>query len=91
MFELLTSFIALMELFFLHSSSGRLSPTLALSLCQFLALYCFKIYLASFLRYKTLFLPLTLQPLYNKIRYNRVLDVTRSKDGSQKCIDYIEK
>ena len=28
----------------------------------------------------------TLQPLYNT-----VLDITRFKDGSQKCIDYIEK
>ena len=33
----------------------------------------------------------TLQPLYNTIRYNVVLDVTRFKDGSQKCIDCIEK
>ena len=31
------------------------------------------------------------QPLYNAVRYNMVLDITRSKDGSQKCIDYIEK
>ena len=33
----------------------------------------------------------TLQPLYNIVRYNMVLDITRFKDGSQKCIDYIEK
>ena len=33
----------------------------------------------------------TLQPLYNTIRYNTVLDITRFNDGSQKCIDYIEK
>ena len=33
----------------------------------------------------------TLQPLYNTVRYNAVLDITRFKDGSQKCIDYIEK
>ena len=33
----------------------------------------------------------TLQPLYNMARYNTVLDITRFKDGSQKCIDYIEK
>ena len=33
----------------------------------------------------------TLQPLYNRVRYNTVLDITRFKDGSQKCIDYIEK
>ena len=33
----------------------------------------------------------TLQPLYNTIRYNTDLDITRFKDGSQKCIDYIEK
>ena len=35
--------------------------------------------------------PHTLQPLYNTARYNTVLDITRLKDGSQKCIDYIEK
>ena len=33
----------------------------------------------------------TLQPLYNTVRYNTALDITRCKDGSQKCIDYIEK
>ena len=33
----------------------------------------------------------TLQPLYSTVRYNMVLDITRFKDGSQKCIDYIEK
>ena len=33
----------------------------------------------------------TLQPLYNTVCYNTVLDITRFKDGSQKCIDYIEK
>ena len=33
----------------------------------------------------------TLQPLYNTVHYNTVLDITRFKDGSQKCIDYIEK
>ena len=33
----------------------------------------------------------TLQPLYNTVRYNTVLDITRFKDGFQKCIDYIEK
>ena len=33
----------------------------------------------------------TLQPLYNTICYNTVLDITWFKDGSQKCIDYIEK
>ena len=32
-----------------------------------------------------------LQPLYNTIHYNTVLDITQFKDGSQKCIDYIEK
>ena len=31
----------------------------------------------------------TLQPLYNMVRYNTVLYITRFKDGSQKCIDYI--
>ena len=34
---------------------------------------------------------ITLQPLYNTVRYNTVLDITWFKDGSQKCIDYIEK
>ena len=33
----------------------------------------------------------TLQPIYNTVRYNTVLHITRFKDGSQKCIDYIEK
>ena len=33
----------------------------------------------------------TLQPLYNTVRYNTVLDITRFQDESQKCIDYIEK
>ena len=30
----------------------------------------------------------TLQPLYNMVHYNTVLDITRFKDGYQKCIDY---
>ena len=34
---------------------------------------------------------ITLQPLYNTVHYSMVLDITRFKDGSQKCIDYIEK
>ena len=34
---------------------------------------------------------ITLQSLYNTVRYITVLDITRFKDGSQKCIDYIEK
>ena len=33
----------------------------------------------------------TLQPLYNTVHYNMVLDITQFKDGSQKCIEYIEK
>ena len=33
----------------------------------------------------------TLQPLYKMVRYNTGLDITQFKDGSQKCIDYIEK
>ena len=33
----------------------------------------------------------TLQPLYNWVRYNTVLDITRSKMDPKKCIDYIEK
>ena len=32
-----------------------------------------------------------LQPHYNTVRYNRVLDITRFKDESKNCIDYIEK
>ena len=35
--------------------------------------------------------PSTLQPLYNMVHYNTVLDITQFKDGFQKCIDYIEK
>ena len=38
-----------------------------------------------------LVLAYTLQPLYNMVRYNTILDITQFKDGSQKCIDYIEK
>ena len=30
-------------------------------------------------------------PLYNTVRYNTVLDITRFKGGPQTCIDYIEK
>ena len=33
----------------------------------------------------------TLQPLYNMVCYNMVLDITWLKDGSQKYIDYIKK
>ena len=33
----------------------------------------------------------TLQPLYNTVCYNMILNITRFKDGSQKCIDYMEK
>ena len=29
----------------------------------------------------------TLQPLYNTVCYNTVLDITWFKDGSRKCID----
>ena len=32
-----------------------------------------------------------LQPLYNTVRYNTVLDITRFKEGFQKCIDHIDK
>ena len=34
---------------------------------------------------------ITLQPCYNTVHYNTVLDITQFKDGSQKYIDYIEK
>ena len=37
------------------------------------------------------FLHNKIEPLYNTVRYNTVLYITRFKDGSQKCIDYIEK
>ena len=40
--------------------------------------------ISTFLPVKLVFI--TLEPLYNM-----VLDVTQFKDGSQKCIDYIEK
>ena len=33
----------------------------------------------------------TLQPLYNMVRNNTVLDITPFRDGSQKYINYIEK
>ena len=33
----------------------------------------------------------TLQPLYNMVIYNTVLDITQLKDGSKKCKDYNEK
>ena len=33
----------------------------------------------------------THRPLYNTVRYNTLLDISQFKDGSQKCIDYIEK
>ena len=33
----------------------------------------------------------TLQPFYNMVHYNTVLDIIRFKDGPQKCIDNIEK
>ena len=39
----------------------------------------------------TYLLTTTLQPLNNTVHYNTVLYITRFKDGSQKCIDYIEK
>ena len=42
---------------FLHARSGGLSLTVAFSLRQFLAFHCFKCYLASFGRYKTVFIP----------------------------------
>ena len=28
--------------------------------------------------------------IYNTVHYNTVLDITQFKDGSQKCIDYID-
>ena len=34
---------------------------------------------------------ITLQALHNMVNYNMVLDITRFKDGYQKCIDYTEK
>ena len=40
--------------------------------------------------YISMFCVNTLQPLYNMVRYYTVLDITQFKDGSQKCIDYID-
>ena len=39
-----------------------LSPTVTFSVCQFLAVCCFKIYLASFSRYKAMFFTLHYAP-----------------------------
>ena len=33
----------------------------------------------------------TVQPLYNMVHYNMVLYITRFKDGSKKCIDFLLK
>ena len=33
----------------------------------------------------------TLHPLYNMVSYKTVLDITRFKDGAEKCVDYIKK
>ena len=33
----------------------------------------------------------THKSLYNTVHYNMVLNMTQIRDGSQKCIDYIEK
>ena len=33
----------------------------------------------------------THQPLYNTVCYNTILDITQFNNGSQKCLDYIEK
>ena len=33
----------------------------------------------------------THKPLYNTAQYNKILDIIRFKDGSQKWTDYIEK
>ena len=52
------------------------------------SLYCV-VFLISYMAHKIG--PNTLQPLYNTIYYNTVLDTTQFKGGSQKCIDYIEK
>ena len=41
--------------------------------------------------YSSLDLRYTLQPLYNMVCYNKILDITHFIDGSQKCIVYIEK
>ena len=47
---------------FLHATSGGLSLTAAFSLRGFLAFHCFKCYLASFFRCKTVFLPNIMPP-----------------------------
>ena len=51
---------------FLHATSGRLSLTAAFCLRRCLAFYCFKCYLASFSRYKTVFLPNIMPPKHAK-------------------------
>ena len=42
-------------------------------------------------RFRGIQIVITLQPRYNTVHYNTVLDITMFKDGPQKCIDYIEK
>ena len=44
--------------FFLHGTSGGLSLTAVFSLRRVLAFHCFKCYLASNSRYKTVFYPI---------------------------------
>ena len=67
--KMLTFRVRTADVSYFNSSSARdvrrIKPTAAFSLCRFLASYCFKIYLASFSRYKTRFLPniMPLKPL----------------------------
>ena len=65
----------------LHTFLGRLSQTGVPGPAVRCATYCAMAFI----------LVTTLQPLYNTVHYNTVLDITRLKDGSQKCIDYNEK
>ena len=51
---------------FLHTTSDRLSLTAAFFLCQFLVFYCFKCYLGSFSRCKTVFSPNILPPKHTE-------------------------
>ena len=65
---------------------GGVAPEIFTSHIFTAGIFPLAFYLQSHPRYAV-----TLQPLYNTVRYNTVLDITRHKDGSQKCIDYIEK
>ena len=76
-------------IFLISPSSGALERRclVIVAFPGYLLLYC------TVIRSQTVFsnIIITLQTLYNTVRYNTVLAITRFKDGSQKYIDYIEK